>query len=115
MRPPTCQRIASEHLIVDSFASPTLLPPDAKNWAHVRMALQVFEDDKRAREWQRIYREILEGNDSPNFTDAFRGFPASVDDPGALLWREVLKQYPDVKVSRDESAKSTRVARMGDD
>lgn len=62
---------------------------------------QVFEDADRSKEWQRIYKEIVAGNDSPDFTEVFRGFPSAVDAPASEVWQAILKQYPDVKVRPD--------------
>jgi hypothetical protein len=51
----------------------------------------------------KIWRAAMEGNDV-NWSEFLRGYQATVDYPGCLLYKELLQQYPQAKViltSRD--------------
>jgi hypothetical protein len=58
----------------------------------------VMSHETQAKEWQRIYQEVENGNAQPGFGQVFNGYVAAVDAPACDVWRLVLKQYPEVKV-----------------
>lgn len=60
---------------------------------------EVLEDAQRSRDWQSIYQQI-EAGQHPSFDGIFKGYTAAVDAPAETVWKEIFRDNPNVKVSR---------------